>query len=294
MQMNRNWQDSFDRLEQSRREEQRMREAEEREMRLSEAAYARASLDAASAEMPNRAETTGFMLADAIPDLAEVLATAKPPAKSPAAKSPDTKADPRKRAAPRRKARVAKPRTAKLRTAKPRTAKSKAAKPGTARAKVAKPRAAALELIEPPTTQLFASLSRSQPVSAATPPAMAARAQSPAEPLLITPLPRSASLARYSKPGLFGLIGSWLRLASRRPKLPEKLGKPARQSGQPRDDLAALREENKQLRRELEALLALREAERAETPPWATTPMATPAGDAPARPRRRGRVRAQG
>ena len=284
MQMNRNWQDSFDRLEQSRRKEQRMREADEREMRLAEAAYDQASLEAASEELPNQAETTGFMLADAMPDQAEVLVTAKPPAKSPAAKSPDTKVNPRKRAAPRRKARVAKPRTAKPRLAKPRTAKSKAAKSGTARAK---PRAAALELIEPPTTQSLASLARSQPVSAATPPVMAARAQSPAEPLLITPLPRSASLARYRKLGLFGLIGSWLRLAASLPKLPEKLRGPARNDGQPRDDLAALKAENKQLRRELEALLVLREAERAETPPWASTPMATPAEDAPARPRRR-------
>ena len=108
-----------------------------------------------------------------------------------------------------------------------------------------------------------------------------------AEPLPVTPLPRSASLARYRKPGLFGLIGSWLRLAARRPKLPEALKGPARKKDPPGDDVGALRAENKRLRRELEALLALREAERANSPPWVTTP----AGDAPARPRRRGGTR---
>ena len=108
-----------------------------------------------------------------------------------------------------------------------------------------------------------------------------------AEPLLITPLPRSASLARYNKRGLFGLIGSWLRLATRRPRLPESLRRPARKDGSPRDDLAALRSENKWLRRELEALKALQEVHRAETPPWATDRVTTPAEDAPARPRRR-------
>jgi hypothetical protein len=109
-----------------------------------------------------------------------------------------------------------------------------------------------------------------------------------AEPLLITPLPRSASLARYNKRGLFGLIGSWLRLAARRPKLPESLRRPARKQSAPRDNLAALREENKQLRRELEAL----RAKQADTPPWLTSPegATTPAGDVPARPPRRGGI----
>ena len=284
MQMTRNWQESFDRLEKSRREEQRMREAEERQIRLAEAAYARASLEAARAEKAASAENNSFMLPDQGPDQAELLVKPESPpkakvAKAKVAKQPAAKASPRKRAAPRRTARVAKAKATKPRAKKPKAAKPRTAKPSAAVAKLAKPRPATLPLapappLEPAATPAISLLRETPPVAL--------------EPLLITPLPRSASLARYNKRGLFGLIGSWLRLAARRPRLPEGLRKASRKKGAPRDDLVALREENEQLRRELEAL----RAKRAETPPWSTAPAGstTPEADVPARPRRLGGI----
>ena len=257
MQKTRSWQDSFDRLEASRRDEQQMRDAEERQIRLAEAAYDRASLKVAHAEKTTIVETIGFMLADAQSDQAEVLVKPKPPA------------------------RVAKPRVAKPHTARPKAASAKVAKERAAVPQ--RPESIAFEshTIAPPDSPPHTTPQPSEPASAS--PSRVA-----AEPLLITPLPRNAALAPYRKPGLFGLIGSWLRLAARRPKLPVNLRRPARKDGQPRDDLAALKAENEKLRRQIEALLTLQEVERASTPPWATTP----AGDVPARPRRRGGIRA--
>lgn len=272
----RSWQDSFDRLETSRREERR-REAEERQIRAADAAYARASLEVANATVTSKAEATGFMLEPLQADQAEMLVKPKQPSKSAIAKSPSAKAKPRKRAAPRRTARVEKPRTARPKVTGPKVTGSKAAGSKAAGPKVPKP-IAAKSLVSPP---------RNAPAQVTPPPAVGLPRKLPstaAEPLLITPLPHHASLAPYRKPGLFGLIGSWLRLAARSPGLPGKLGKPARQPCPPRNDMAALRAENRQLRRELEALLAL----QANTPPWSTTP----AGDAPARPRPRGGTRA--
>lgn len=260
MQTIRNWQESFERLERSRREEQRLREEDERQMRLAEAAYERAGLEVASADTAARDVSVGFMLTDEQAPVqaeaqVEVTPRAKPKPRKPRAKiarRPRAKASPRKRAAPRSKAGVAQGRTAKAKATKPRTTA---------------PKVAALQPAAPPPK---ISLPRENSPEAP-------------EPLLISPLPRSASLARYNKRGLFGLIGSWLRLAVRRPKLPESLRRPARKQGAPRDDLAALRQVNKDLRRELEEL----RARQAETPPWATEPATTPAGDVPARPRRR-------
>ena len=65
MQMTRNWQESFDRLERSRREEQRLREEEERQIRLAEAAYERASLQGTGAETAASVESGSFMLKEA-------------------------------------------------------------------------------------------------------------------------------------------------------------------------------------------------------------------------------------
>ena len=296
MQMTRNWQESFDKLEQSRRDEQRMREEEERQIRLAEAAYAQASLEGVSSDKPTMAESASFMLieglaeglADQAPEPAELPVEAEPAAKPKSAKSgtgkkAEVKSATRKPAAPRRTARAAKPGTAR-----PPTAKRKVTRPKAAR--LAKPEAATPPQVESPPkaeSHLPELIIAAQP--AASPPAISLpRETSPtaAEPLLITPLPRSASLARYNKRGLFGLIGSWLRLAARRPRLPESLRRPSRKDQAPRDDLASLREENRQLRRELEAL----RARRANSPPWESTPETTPAGDVPARPRRRGGI----
>jgi hypothetical protein len=104
-----------------------------------------------------------------------------------------------------------------------------------------------------------------------------------------SPLPRNVSLAPYNKPGLFGLIGSWLRLAARRAPLPRRLRKPDGKIAKPRNvldthKLDELRAENQELRRQLETLLANKEA---VTPQGLTTP----AGVSPARPRRRGKTR---
>ena len=71
-----------------------------------------------------------------------------------------------------------------------------------------------------------------------------------------------------------------------RMKLPESLRRPAHKNRAPRHDLAALRQENRELRRELDAL----RAKQAQTPPWTTESVTTPAGDVPARPRRRGGI----
>jgi hypothetical protein len=306
MQMTRNWQESFDRLERSRREEQRLREEEEeRQVSLAEAAYARASLEVASAEKAAKAETGTFMLADdgagQPPNQTDALVEPKSAAEPQVAKSQSTglktarrtaaKASPRKRAAPRRKAGAAKLRTAKPQAEKPKTSRPKtpdaiAAKPRVTRLKSAKPQTETPQLAESHDSESIAP-----PLVAESQPAISLPRASQvacAEPLLIMPLPHSTSLARYNKRGLFGLIGSWLRLAARRPRLPESLRRPARKDQAPRNDLAALKEENKQLRRELEAL----RAKQAETPPWDTLPagLTTPTGDVPARPRRRGGI----
>ena len=94
-------------------------------------------------------------------------------------------------------------------------------------------------------------------------PAPARPATQPAELLLIMPLPRSAALTPYRKSGLFGLIGSWLRIATRqaasgiaggmrRPKMTA--------NSRPQiDELAELKAENERLRRQLEALLSFQE-----------------------------------
>jgi hypothetical protein len=258
MQKSRSWQDSFDRLALARREESALREDELRQVRDAEAAYAKAS--AAGAGL---AATKGFMLADEQPDKPEVLDKPKRPAK-PAAR----KASPRK---PRRAARLAKPKVPGAKAAKPKTAKPKA------------PKSIVMEPGIAPTP--------SEPSATAPPPVMAEAqvASSPRpEALLITPLPRHASLAPYRKPGLFGLIGSWLRLAARRPALPTNLRRHSASEKPPRDDVAALKAENEKLRRQLKDLLAQQDAERASQPPWLTAP----AGDVPARPRRRGGPRA--
>ena len=94
-------------------------------------------------------------------------------------------------------------------------------------------------------------------------PAPAQPAAQPAELLLITPLPRSAALTPYRKTGLFGLIGSWLRIATRQAatgvagsvRRPKLQANPRRQI----DELAKLRAENARLRHQLEAMLSFQE-----------------------------------
>ena len=95
------------------------------------------------------------------------------------------------------------------------------------------------------------------------PPAPAGPATQPAELLLITPLPRSAALTPYRKTGLFGLIGSWLRIATRQAAtgVAGSVRRPKLQAN-PRpqiDELAKLRAENARLRRQLDALLSFQE-----------------------------------
>lgn len=138
----------------------------------------------------------------------------------PPAKPRKAKAAPRKRSAARRPAAKAKP---------------SRAKPSGAKARQAKPRKSSK-------------------------PAFAALPQELAEQLLITPLPRSAALTPYCKLGLFGLIGSWLRIAGRQTTAGFAGGVRRKQLRErPRtqfDELVELRAENERLRRQLADALA--------------------------------------
>jgi hypothetical protein len=158
-----------------------------------------------------------LMLARTAADEAEPLVSPAPKAKVARAKPKKAKSAPRKRPAARRSVAKAKP-------------------------KAAKPRKKALAAAPPP------------PEAAITP-----------EQLLITaptsPLPRNASLAPWRKAGLFGLIGSWLRIAARQTTTGFAAGIRRKKRGAtgpvPLDEVAELRAENEQLRKQLQALLAL-------------------------------------
>ena len=212
MQKTRSWQDSFDRLEEKQRDERRIRAAEARQIRDTEAAYARAA--AAEAVKP---VVPALMLVGTQPDSGELLVEPKRQRKAAKAK-----------AAPRKRATT--PRTATK-------MKSKPTKPRVAR----KPKPA-------------------KPAGAALPPTPGLPATQAAELLLITPLPRSAALIPYRKTGLFGLIGSWLRSATRQATSGVAGGlRRSKAAAKPRlqiDELAILRAENKRLRGQLEALLS--------------------------------------
>ncbi len=252
MQKARSWQDSFDRLEAVRRDERQMHDAEEQQVRDAEAAYARAV--AMEAEKP---AAPGFMLGSENADSGEALTKPKKLAKPEKLASPKPPASPKKLAKPKQRAKSGTRKSASRKPAAPRRVAAKA-KPPVAKSRPAKPRKSA---------------PRRKPANAALPPAIALPSEipaAPAEQLLITPLPRSASLAPYRKTGLFGLIGSWLRIATRqatsglagsvrRPNMKPKARKPAGQFRAPFDEVAELRDENARLRSQLEALLALQE-----------------------------------
>lgn len=217
----RSWQESFDMLEAARRAERHLADADTRNLRDAEAAYARAAaLEAGKSTPP------AFLLPGTGQDSDEPLVSPKPAVRKGPVKKGRTKTAPRKRAAARRTAEKARPKLAKPDAVKPRKS----------------------ALAAQPTVDL---------------PASPAQPAQPAELHPVTPLPRSAALAPYRKPGLFGLIGSWLRIAKRQTASGFAGGarrtaikpKPHRH----RDELAELRAENESLRRQLEALLAFQE-----------------------------------
>ena len=251
MQKARSWQDSFDKLEAARRDERQMHDAEEQQIRDAEAAYAKAV--AMEAEKP---AAPGFMLGSENADSGEALTRPKKLAR------PKPPASPKKLAKPKQQAKSGTRKPAPRKPAAPRRVAAEA-KPQVVQSQAAKPRKSA---------------PRRKPANAALPPAIALPSEVPAAPteqlpitpLSITPLPRSASLAPYRKTGLFGLIGSWLRIATRqatsglagsvrRPNMKPKARKPAGQFRAPFDEVAELRAENARLRSQLEALLALQE-----------------------------------
>ena len=224
MQKTRSWQESFDRLEAARRAEQRLLDADEWRIRDAETAYAKAAAPELVKPVGKPA-APALMLVSAQPDHAEELVEPRQRAK-PAAKPKRAKAAPRKRTSAKRTAAKAKARASKPRAAKPRIS--------------------------------------AQPTPGATPPAPVlpnALPASPAEELLITPLPRSASLTRYRKPGLFSLIGSWLRTGTRHAVSGLKVSTPRpdvqAELRASRDEAARLKSENQRLLSQVEALLAL-------------------------------------
>lgn len=224
MQKTRSWQESFDRLEAARRAEQRLLDADEWRIRDAETAYAKAA--ALELVKPvGKPAAPALLLVSAQPDHCEDLVKPRQRAK-PAAKPKRAKAGPRKRTSAKRTAAKAKARASKPRAAKPRIS--------------------------------------AQPTPGATPPAPVlpnALPASPAEELLITPLPRSASLTRYRKPGLFSLIGSWLRTGTRHAvsglKVSTRRLDVQAELRASRDEAARLESENQRLLSQVEALLAL-------------------------------------
>jgi hypothetical protein len=256
----RSWQDSFDKLELARREDGGLHASEAFEIRAVDKSKLRADtadVKACTAATPKLA-APGFMLIGDrafCDEVAVKVGQADTPKRR--AKSASPKVPPCTRAAPQRAAKAAKSKAASDKVPKPRKRRPRASPSDSKPANVA-------------LTPLIVSL--------------IAPREAYAEMSANSPLPRHASLAPYRKPGLFGLIGSWLRLATRLPLLPKSLRKPAESLSQTSDDLGALKAENEELRRQLESLLARQEA---ESPPWVTTP----AGKAPARPRRRGGTR---
>jgi hypothetical protein len=261
----RSWQDSFDRLELARRDEGVPDDSDALQLRAVDMnkASAEPADSKACAAATHKLSAPGFML---IGDWAFCHEDAVKPGQAGTpkrrAKSASPKVPPRKRDEPPRAAKVAQTKAASAKVSKPRNRKPRASAPDLKLAYVA-PAPIIVRLNTPP--------------------------EPPAEMLGNSPLPRNVSLAPYNKPGLFGLIGSWLRLAARRAPLPRRLRKPDGKIAKPRNvldthKLDELRAENQELRRQLETLLANKEA---VTPQGLTTP----AGVSPARPRRRGKTR---
>lgn len=100
-------------------------------------------------------------------------------------------------------------------------------------------------------------------------PALFAEPVPPAEPVParpatpIAPLPRKASLAPYRKGGLIEAIGFWLRTTARRTRAKLGASTALAKSVGPANgasEIEQLRAENAQLRRQIDALLALNEA----------------------------------